>query len=168
MKKAGILIALLLALTLVPGCVTTKGEGTPAQPVTTLERIAQSGQLVVGTAGSMPPMNMTTKSGEVIGLEMDMANDAESVLESEIVKRIASSLGKTPAQVVLRWGIQRGTSVIPKSIRAERMRENLDIFNFELTDEEMAKISALNINRRFNDPGHFCEEAFNTFYPIYD
>jgi D-xylose reductase len=48
------------------------------------------------------------------------------------------------------------------------MRENLDIFNFELTDEEMAKISALNINRRFNDPGHFCEEAFNTFYPIYD
>ena len=115
-------------------------------------------------------MTVTTFSplGAASYLEMDMANDAESVLESEIVKRIASSLGKTPAQVVLRWGIQRGTSVIPKSIRAERMRENLDIFNFELTDEEMAKISALNINRRFNDPGHFCEEAFNTFYPIYD
>lgn len=74
MKKAGILIALLLALTLVPGCVTTKGEGTPAQPVSTLDRIAQSGQLVVGTAGSMPPMNMTTKGGDVIGLEPDMAN----------------------------------------------------------------------------------------------
>ena len=74
MKKLGILIALLLALTLVPGCVTTKGEGTPAQPVTTLERIAQSGQLVVGTAGSMPPLNMTTKDGEVIGIEPDMAN----------------------------------------------------------------------------------------------
>jgi D-xylose reductase len=115
-------------------------------------------------------MTVTTFSplGAASYLEMDMANDTESVLESEIVKRIASSLGKTPAQVVLRWGIQRGTSVIPKSIRAERMRENLDIFNFELTDEEMAKISALNINRRFNDPGHFCEEAFNTFYPIYD
>jgi len=74
MKKAGILIALLLALTLVPGCVTTKGEGTPAQPVTALDRISQSGQLVVGTAGSMPPLNMTTKDGEVIGLEPDMAN----------------------------------------------------------------------------------------------
>lgn len=74
MKKAGILIALLLALTLVPGCVTTKGEGTPAQPVATLDRIAQSGQLVVGTAGSMPPMNMTTEGGEVIGLEPDIAN----------------------------------------------------------------------------------------------
>ena len=74
MKKTGILIALLLALTMVPGCVTTKGEGTPAQPVAALDRISQSGQLVVGTAGSMPPMNMTTKDGEVIGLEPDMAN----------------------------------------------------------------------------------------------
>ena len=80
MKKAGILIALLLALTLVPGCVTTKGEGTPAQPVTTLDRIAQSGQLVVGTAGSMPPMNMTTKGGDVIGLEPDMANQMAAAM----------------------------------------------------------------------------------------
>jgi len=80
MKKAGILISLLLALTLVPGCVTTKGEGTPAQPVTTLDRIAQSGQLVVGTAGSMPPMNMTTKDGDVIGLEPDMANQMAAAM----------------------------------------------------------------------------------------
>jgi len=80
MKKAGILIALLLALTLVPGCVTTKGEGTPAQPATALDRIAQRGQLVVGTAGSMPPMNMTTKDGEVIGLEMDIANQMAAAM----------------------------------------------------------------------------------------
>ena len=53
MKKAGILITLLFTLTLMAGCVCTKGEGTTAQPVTTLDRIAQSGQLVVGTAGSM-------------------------------------------------------------------------------------------------------------------
>ena len=44
-------------------------------PVTTLDRIAQSGQLVVGTAGSMPPLNMTTKDGKVIGLEPDIANE---------------------------------------------------------------------------------------------
>ena len=80
MKKAGILIALLLALTLAPGCVTTKGEGTAAQSVTTLDRISQSGQLVVGTAGSMPPMNMTTKDGEVIGLEMDIANQMAAAM----------------------------------------------------------------------------------------
>ena len=75
MKKAGILITLLLTLTLMAGCVHTKGEGTTAIPVTTLDRIAQSGQLVVGTAGSMPPLNMTTKDGKVIGLEPDIANE---------------------------------------------------------------------------------------------
>ena len=101
-------------------------------------------------------------------LELDMASGSESVLESEVVKRIAGVTGKTPAQVVLRWGVQRGTSVIPKSTRVERMKENLDIFDFELSDEEMTDISALNINRRFNDPGQFCEEAFGTFCPIYD
>ncbi|HKI48054.1 MAG TPA: transporter substrate-binding domain-containing protein, partial [Desulfobacteria bacterium] len=74
MKKTGILIAVLLALTLVWGCEHTKGGAATAQSVTALDRISQSGQLVVGTAASMPPLNMTTKSGEIIGLEPDMAN----------------------------------------------------------------------------------------------
>ena len=47
------------------------------------------------------------------------------------------------AQVVLRWLIQRDVVVIPKSVRPERMRENLDVFDFELTDEEMQRIAAL-------------------------
>ena len=70
--------------------------------------------------------------------------------------------------MLLRWGVQRGTSVIPKSTRSERLRENINIFGFELSPEEMQKITALNRNRRFNDPGVFCEKAFNTFYPIYE
>jgi D-xylose reductase len=70
--------------------------------------------------------------------------------------------------VVLRWGVQRGTSVVPKSSRRERLRENLAIFDFELSTTEMNSISALNRNRRFNDPGVFCEAAFNTFFPIYE
>ena len=76
--------------------------------------------------------------------------------------------GKTPAQVVLRWGVQRGTAIIPKTSRPERMLENQDIFDFELSKQEMLDISALNADRRFNDPGEFCEAAFNTFFPIYD
>lgn len=48
------------------------------------------------------------------------------------------------------------------------MRENLSLFDFELTEQEMQAITALNRNRRFNDPGDFCEQAFNTFYPIYE
>ena len=106
--------------------------------------------------------------GALSYLELDMAGAAESVLEQDVVKQAAQRLGRTAAQVVLRWGIQRGNSIIPKTSRPERLKENLDIFNFELSSEEMHRISALNSNRRFNDPGYFCEGAFNTFHPIYD
>jgi D-xylose reductase len=70
--------------------------------------------------------------------------------------------------VVLRWGIQRGTAVIPKTSNPQRLVENLHLSELSLNEDEMAAISALNQNRRFNDPGHFCEAAFNTFHSIYD
>jgi D-xylose reductase len=106
--------------------------------------------------------------GALSYLELDMAGANESVLEQAVVKSAAERLNKTPAQVVLRWGVQRGTAIIPKTTKVERLKENLDIFDFELTQDEMSAINALNINRRFNDPGVFCEAAFNTFHPIYD
>ena len=84
------------------------------------------------------------------------------------VKAAAARHGKTPAQVVLRWGVQRGTGVIPKTARVARLAENLAVDNFILSEAEMQAISALNRNQRFNDPGVFCELAFNTFYPIYE
>ncbi|MFD3732183.1 aldo/keto reductase [Streptomyces sp. NPDC058632] len=59
------------------------------------------------------------------------------------LSRIATAHGKSVAQVVLRWLIQRGVVVIPKSVRAERMAENLDVFDFELTGDQMAEIAAL-------------------------
>jgi D-xylose reductase len=80
----------------------------------------------------------------------------------------AQRTGATPAQVVLRWGLQRGTAVIPKTSNPQRLLENLSLSGFTLTDDEMAAISGLNQNRRFNDPAAFCEEAFNTFHSIYD
>ena len=106
--------------------------------------------------------------GALSYLELDMAGQDDSVLEQEVVKKAAQRLEKTPAQVVLRWAVQRGTSIIPKTIKPARMLENISIFDFELDAEEMRAISALNADRRFNDPGHFCEAAFNTFHPIYD
>jgi polar amino acid transport system substrate-binding protein len=73
MKKAKVIIMLILGLVLVSGCVHTQ-QGTSTEPaVSVLDRISQRGVLVVGTAGSMPPFNMTTKEGDVIGLEPDMA-----------------------------------------------------------------------------------------------
>jgi D-xylose reductase len=99
---------------------------------------------------------------------LGMAGADEGVLDHPVVVEAARSLGRTPAQVVLRWGVQRGTSVIPKTSRPERLRENFALFDFELTAEQMAAISALDRGRRFNDPGVFCEAAFNTFFPIYE
>ncbi|MCI5045484.1 MAG: aldo/keto reductase, partial [Aquisalinus sp.] len=101
-------------------------------------------------------------------LELGMAADQDMVLTNKVINEIADRHGKTPAQIVLRWGIQRGTSVIPKATQVPHMEENLAARDLELSAEEMEQISALNKNRRFNDPGVFCEQAFGRFHPIYD
>ena len=60
-----------------------------------------------------------------------------------VLTQIGAKYGKTAAQVILRWHIQRGIAVIPKSTHVERMRENLDVFDFTLTPEDMAAVAAL-------------------------
>ena len=99
---------------------------------------------------------------------LGMAADDESVIETSVIRSIASDLERSPAQVVLRWGIQRGTSVIPKSSDPDHLAQNLALFDFELSDAQMSQIDTLDQNRRFNDPGVFGEAAFNTFFPIFD
>ncbi|MBC8381636.1 MAG: aldo/keto reductase [SAR92 clade bacterium] len=106
--------------------------------------------------------------GALSYVSIDMATAGDSVLSEPVVIKAAERAGATPAQVVLRWGVQRGTAVIPKTSKAERLMENLSLSNFSLTDDEMASISSLNQNRRFNDPGVFCEGAFGKFHSIYD
>ncbi|WP_179151869.1 aldo/keto reductase [Oceanobacillus senegalensis] len=70
------------------------------------------------------------------------------LLDEPVIVDIAKKYGKTSAQVILRWDIQNKVITIPKSVREERIAENADVFDFSLTDEEMKKISALNINDR--------------------
>ena len=106
--------------------------------------------------------------GALSYFSLGMADAGESVIESDVITAIAAKHGRTPAQVVLRWGVQRGTAIVPKTSRPERMVENISLFDFELSGEEMSAISDLDRHRRFNDPGHFCEAAFNTFLPIYE
>ncbi|PJE18519.1 MAG: oxidoreductase [Mycobacterium sp.] len=65
------------------------------------------------------------------------------VLDDEVITGIAKALGKTPAQVVLRWHIQRGDIVFPKSVSAERVKSNFELFDFALSDQHVASISAL-------------------------
>jgi D-xylose reductase len=99
---------------------------------------------------------------------LGMAAIEESCLNEQTIKDIAAKHGRTPAQIVLRWGVQRGTAVIPKTTSKERLLENLSILDFNLSEEEMKAITGLDKHRRFNDPGVFCELAFGTFFPIYD
>ena len=106
--------------------------------------------------------------GALSYFELEMADAIESVITQKIITDTAEKHGKTPAQVVLRWGVQRDCTIIPKSSRVERLKENIEIFDFALSEQEMADISALNQNRRFNDPGDFCEAAFNKLCAIYD
>ncbi len=72
------------------------------------------------------------------------------------IQSIARKYGKTPSQTILRWHIERGDIVFPKSVTPERIRENIDIFDFELSGEDVEAISALNRNERTGpDPDKF-------------
>lgn len=70
------------------------------------------------------------------------------VLKDEVVVELAKTYGKTPAQIVLRWHLQRNTIAIPKSVTPSRIVENFDVFGFELSEADMKRIDALDCNRR--------------------
>jgi 2,5-diketo-D-gluconate reductase A len=78
------------------------------------------------------------------------------VLTDPVITGIAQPLGKSPAQVILRWHLQLGNVVIPKSVTPSRIAENFDVFDFALTDDDMAAIATLNKNERTGpDPKGF-------------
>ncbi|MFF4085836.1 aldo/keto reductase [Streptomyces nigra] len=80
----------------------------------------------------------------------------KGLLEVPAIVAIAQKHGRTPAQVVLRWHLQIGNVVIPKSVTPSRIKENIDVFDFSLDDEDLAAISALNEDRRLGpDPAEF-------------
>ncbi len=78
------------------------------------------------------------------------------ILDDKIIGVIASRLDRTPAQVVLRWHIQRGDIIFPRSVRPARVKENFEIFDFELSATDMETISSLNKDERIGpDPDTF-------------
>ena len=70
-----------------------------------------------------------------------LAEGKHGIFTDPVLTEIGKKYGKSAAQVVLRWNAQRGVSIIPKSVHVERMEQNIDIWDFSLTDEEMAKIA---------------------------
>ncbi|MFD3520012.1 aldo/keto reductase [Streptomyces sp. NPDC058653] len=97
---------------------------------------------------------LTQDDVRAFNAEHDIATEAWSpiakgrVLSDPVVVGIANNIGRTPAQVALRWAIQRGDIVFPKSVTRARVKENFALFDFELSEADMAEISALNRNER--------------------
>lgn len=80
------------------------------------------------------------------------------LLEDDRLKAIAEKVGKSTGQVLIRWAVQRGTSTIPKSVHAERIRSNLEVFDWSLSDEDMKALSSFNENTRQLGPKFFLSE----------
>ncbi|WP_039067013.1 aldo/keto reductase [Staphylococcus shinii] len=78
------------------------------------------------------------------------------ILEDETVNEVANEVGKSPAQVIIRWNIEHGVVVIPKSVTPSRIEENIDVFDFALTAEQIEKLDNLNEERRIGpDPAKY-------------
>ncbi|OQN98033.1 putative NAD(P)H-dependent D-xylose reductase xyl1 [Cryoendolithus antarcticus] len=90
-----------------------------------------------------------------VELNMQKAKDTPLLFDHEVIKTISEKHSKTPAQVLLRWSTQRGIAVIPKSNNQNRLAQNLDVCSFDLSEDELKKISALDQNMRFNNPVNY-------------
>ena len=118
--------------------------------------------LILPLTSAFSPMGGTSY------ISLGMATDTDLLFEHHVILGISQKNKKTAAQVLLRWAIQRNTLPISKSSSLKRMQENRALFDFYLSKEEMLAIDGLNQNRRFNDPGDFCEPGMGTFCPIYE
>lgn len=105
---------------------------------------------------------LTNETVRAYNAEHGIATEAWSpiakgrVLDDPTLTAIAKGVGRTPAQVTLRWHLQRGDIVFPKSVTESRVRENFALFDFELSDDDIAAISALNRDERTGpDPDTF-------------
>nr|MCW2728918.1 oxidoreductase [Aeromicrobium sp.] len=121
---------------------------------THLRRVVQEGQIVPAVNQIEVHPFLTQDDVRAVNAEHGVATEAWSpiakglVLDNPAITGLATEKGKTPAQIVLRWHIQRGDIVFPKSVTRSRVEENFDIFDFELADGEMGLISALNKDER--------------------
>jgi 2,5-diketo-D-gluconate reductase A len=114
-----------------------------------LERLARETETVPAVNQIEVHPYFTNEAVRAYGNEHGIATEAWSpiaqgqVLDDPVVTRIAEAAGKTPAQVVLRWHIQRGDIVFPKSVTPQRIKENFALFDFELSDADIDALSGL-------------------------
>jgi 2,5-diketo-D-gluconate reductase A len=114
-----------------------------------LERLAQETDLVPAVNQIEVHPYFTNEEVRAYGNQHGIVTEAWSpiaqggVLKDEVITKIAERVGKSPAQVTLRWHVERGDVVFPKSVTPARIKENFELFDFELTDEDIDAIAAL-------------------------
>ncbi|MCB0936153.1 MAG: aldo/keto reductase [Mycobacterium sp.] len=129
-----------------------------------LERLARDTETVPAVNQIEVHPYFTNDAVRAYGIEHTILTEAWSpiaqgdVLDDPVVGQIAQKVGKSPAQVVLRWHIERGDIVFPKSSTPQRIKENIDIFDFELSDDQIDELTGLDkgeAGRRGPDPDTF-------------
>ncbi len=124
---------------------------------------------IIDATGTVPAVNQIELHPRLQQLELRRFHEEHGIkteawsplgkaqfLDEETIERIASAHGRTPAQVVLRWHIQLGNIVIPKSVTPSRIEENFNVFDFELSDDDMHAIFELDREERTGpDPDTF-------------
>ena len=109
---------------------------------------------------------IVTQAWSPIGGITFYRGNGRSTLEDSTIVAIGKAYGKSPAQVMLRWHVEEGRQVIPKSVKPARIAENFDIFDFELTAAEIAAIDALETGVRGGpDPANVTLETFSRIIP---
>lgn len=93
------------------------------------------------------PQRIMEEFGTRVMAWAPLAEGRNGFFTNPVLEAIGRKYGKSVAQVALRWLVQRGVIIIPKSVHVERMEQNLDLFDFSLTDEDMARIAALDTGR---------------------
>jgi diketogulonate reductase-like aldo/keto reductase len=100
-------------------------------------------------------LNYCKKAGIQTEAWSQFAANQAGLFDEKILIELGDKYAKSPAQIILRWDYQRGVATIPKSADENRMKQNLNIFDFNLTDEEIKRINSLNKNLRIGpDPDH--------------
>lgn len=129
-----------------------------------LEQLARDTETVPAVNQIEVHPYFTNDAVRAYGIEHTILTEAWSpiaqgdVLGDPVVGQIAEKIGKSPAQVVLRWHIERGDIVFPKSVSTERIRENIDVFDFELSEDQIEELTALDkgeAGRRGPNPDTF-------------
>lgn len=106
--------------------------------------------------------------GIVIGAWYPLGHGDKGLQEEPVFTKLAEKYGKAPAQVILRWHVQMGTSIIPGSKNPAHIADNADIFDFELTDEEMAEIAKLDGTKKYYEATEEALAGYLAIKPDFD